>query len=137
MLPVLFAAALLAPVSALACPGAKPAQVTTASAGNLDPTACAKSAALVGAGCTWSTHAMAVRVNSEGRAAAVTAKLAASSEALASEVAAPYRAGAFYVIANEVIESIDPSSILSLSGKVLEVEGVTYLLVTSVRDLNS
>lgn len=136
MIRALFVGALLVPASvALACPGS--ASATTTAAHDADPTACARNHALVGAGCAWSTGAMAQRVNAEGRAAAVTAKLVTSSESLSSEVAAPYRAGEFYVIANQVLELADPSTVLSMTGKVLEVDGVKYFLVTGFRVLNS
>lgn len=134
MFRLLVVSALLAPVAAFACPGSS--SVAQAD-GPADPTACARNAALVGSGCTWSTSAMAQRVNTEGRAAAVTARLVASKENLASEVAAPYRAGEFYVIANQVIERADPTAVLSMTGKMLEVEGVKYFLVTGFRTPNS
>jgi hypothetical protein len=137
--------ALFAPGLAFACPGAGSdemalfhgEQATVAATADLDPTACARSASLVGAGCTWSTRAMAQRVNTEGRSAGVTAKLTSTADVLSSEVAAPYRAGDLYVIANQVIEQATIGAVLSMSGKVLEVDGVKYFLVTAIQNANS
>lgn len=125
-----------APAAALACPGeqmasseeTKPALASTNAA--VDPTHCAKSAALVGSNCKWSTGSMAQRVQAEGKETAVTAKLQKQDKALASQVAVPFKVGDMYVIANSVIEQVDPSATLALSGKMLEVDGVKYFLVT-------
>jgi hypothetical protein len=127
-----------APVTALACPGsetastAPPATHASTNAA-VDPTHCAKSAALVGSNCAWSTGQMAQRVQAEGKDAKLTAKLAPQDQALDSRVAAPFKAGDMFVIANEVIEQADASATLALTGKVLEVDGIKYLLVTSVQ----
>jgi hypothetical protein len=39
--------------------------------------------------------------------------------------------GDMYVIANQVIEKADPAATLAMSGKMLEVDGVKYFLVTN------
>jgi hypothetical protein len=41
------------------------------------------------------------------------------------------------VIANQVIEQADASATLAMSGKVLEVDGVKYFLVSSFQKTNS
>jgi hypothetical protein len=137
---MLVALMLAAPSPALACPGnemaANPAKTELASAA-IDPTHCAKSAALVGSNCKWSTGQMAQRVQTEGEDVKVTSRLAKQEEVLASQVAAPFKAGELYVIANQVIEQADPNATLALDGKVLEVDGVKYLLVTSFQKTNS
>jgi hypothetical protein len=131
--------ALSVPSVALACPGAEMAststQTTTVSAA--DPTHCAKNAALVGANCQWSTGAMAQKVHAEGKDTQLTATLAPQKKVLASQVAAPYLAGDLYVIANTVIEQADTTRALSLTGKVLEVDGVKYFLVSSFAKTNT
>lgn len=141
MLRYVFAAALLAPASALACPGsettASASQTTELAAVNADPTHCAKNAALVGGNCAWSTGAMAQRVNTDGKDTTITAKLTAQAAALPSQVAVPFTVGGFNVIANTVIEQADPKATLAMSGKVLEVDGVKYFLVTSFQNANS
>lgn len=127
--------------SAFACPGAEMAgsspQTTLASAAAPDPTHCAKNAALVGGNCSWSTGAMAQRVDAEGKATALTAKLAKQEQKLPSQVAVPFQVGDMYVIANEVIEQADASATLALTGKMLEVDGVKYFLVTSFQKSNT
>ena len=128
---------LAAPSTALACGGEKTATASTATPAvtnaiaNADATNCAKNAALVGTNCAWSTGQMAQRVHTEGKDVSLTATLAKQDSPLKSKVAAPFKTGDMYVIANEVIEQADVSSSLALSGKVLEVDGVKYLLVTS------
>ena len=131
---VLFA--LAAPSAALACPGAEMATANT-STQVVDPTHCAHNAALMGSSCAWSTGAMAQRVQSEGKDLNVTARLAPQQTALASAVAAPYKTGDLFVIANSVIEQADVSASLALTGKVLEVDGIKYFLVTSFQKTNT
>jgi hypothetical protein len=135
MFGTLLSLALAVPSVALACPGAETAMASTSAAN--DPTHCAKNAALVGTNCAWSTGAMAQRVQAEGKEATVTARLASQTKKLDSQVAAPYLAGEYYVIANTVIEQADVSAPLALTGKVLEVDGVKYFLVTSFQKANS
>lgn len=74
---------------------------------------------------------MAQRVQAEGKETAVTAKLQKQDKVLASQVAVPYMVGDMYVIANSVIEQADPNATLAMTGKVLEVDGVKYFLVTN------
>lgn len=133
-----------APGAALACPGAQMASTTAeasdtrlAATAAVDPTHCAKNAALVGSNCAWSTGAMAQRVQAEGKDTTVTAKLANQSKALESHVAAPFQVGDMYVIANQVIETADPAATLAMSGKMLEVDGVKYFLVTNFQKTNT
>ena len=128
-----FAIALLAP-NALACPGSETASneahATTASAAASDPTHCAKDGALIGGCCSYSTNLMAQRVHADGAEATVTASLEKMDDMLASKVAAPWKAGEYRVIANSVMEAVDTTGTLSLTGKALEVDGVKYFLVT-------
>ena len=139
----LVALALAVPSAALACPGGETSMAdasrstSTSTTAAVDPTRCAHDAALVGSSCAWSTGMMAQRVQAEGKELSLTAKLAPQVSALASSVAAPYQAGGYYVIANEVIEQADASAVLAMSGKVLEVDGVKYFLVTSFAKANT
>lgn len=127
--------------SASACPGeqmasseeAKPAVAANA----VDPTHCAKNAALVGSNCKWSTGSMAQRVQAEGQETAVTAKLQKQDKSLASQVAVPFAVGGMYVIANEVIEQADMNATLAMTGKMLEVDGIKYFLVSNVQKSNT
>jgi hypothetical protein len=142
-----FFAAVLAPGMAWACPG-KGATADAASAeegttvatakaqsdAQLDATACAKKASLVGAACSYSTGMMASRVLDQGEAYTFTGTLVPTDEVLTSQVAAPFTAGPdrVRVIANEVVESATrPDSRMTWKGKVLEVDGVQYFVVTS------
>lgn len=137
----LLAALFLAPTAALACPGS---EATAANKDEsqlasvaVDPTHCAKNAALVGSNCAWSTGAMAQRVATEGKDTTITAKLTPQTKALASQVAVPFQVGGFDVIANQVIEQADTNGPLAMTGKVLEVDGVKYFLVTAFAKANT
>lgn len=128
---------LAVPAAAFACPGkgevaSTSTQTTELASVNADATKCAKKAALVGENCSYSTGMMAQRVDAEGAATKVVAQLTKQDAMLESHVAAPFKVNDLYVIANEVIEQVaDPSAPLALDGKVLEVDGVKYFLVTS------
>jgi hypothetical protein len=138
MFRIAAAFALLAPASALACPGsAKADGAAMASTASADPTHCAQNAELVGSCCSYSTNMMAQRVNEEGAATTLTAQLTRTADLLASKVAAPWTVGDYRVIANSVMEQIDTSRAVSVQGKVLAVDGVKYLLVTSAAPTNS
>ena len=128
-----------APTAALACPGeqvASQGEVKPTLAA-VDPTGAATNPALIGANCKWSTGSMAQRVQTEGKDTSVTAKLQKQDKALASQVAVPFKVGEMYVIANQVIEQADPAATLAMSGKVLEVDGVKYFLVSNAQKTNS
>ncbi len=141
----LLSVGLLAPGLALACGGAKgdktasaatPAATELAAVSEKDPTACAKKASLVGANCSYTTGMMAQRVLAEGSAWSFTGHLNASGNALGSHVAAPFTVGpdAVNVVANEVLETVTEKGLadqrLSVDGKRLEVDGVTYFVLT-------
>ena len=134
---VTFAIAL--PGAAFACSGhtdmASTAEAKAAAVAEADATRCAKKASLVGENCSYSTGMMAQRVHAEGKETSLTSvRLEKQDKMLESHVAAPYQVADMYVIANEVVEQIpDPSASMALSGKVLEVDGVKYLLVTSYK----
>ncbi len=141
----LIGAGWLVPQVALACPGKNCedcAHADEAEAAS-DPAACAKKAELVGGSCSYSTGMMAQRVLSEGRPWTFTGTLVESGGRLDSHVAAPFVVGPekVNVIANEVLESLTSSGAhggrVGLEGRVLEVEGVKYFVVTRYRPENS
>jgi len=136
----LLAAALLTPGLALACPGKTAdadahdtTHAATQSAAALDAAACAKKASLVGSACSYTTGMMASRVLEQGKVFSYTGTLKAVEGGLESQVAAPYLIGpsGIRVIANEVVESVtQPDARMTWSGKVLEVDGVEYFVLT-------
>lgn len=144
---------LVAPAAALACGGSKAcgdcdhgkttAHHAKTDAAAADPASCAKKAELLGGNCSYTTGMMAQRVLQEGAPYSYTGTLVAAQNTLASNVAAPYTIGPdkVNVVANEVVESITASgasaSRLALEGKLLEVEGVKYFVVTGFRTLSS
>jgi hypothetical protein len=122
---------------AFACPGSEKAEGTAMASAGADPTHCAKNADLVGSCCSYSTNMMAQRVHADGSETTLTAFFSKTAEQLASKVAAPWSVGDYRVIANSVMESADTSGALVVQGKVLEVDGVKYLLVTTVEKSNT
>lgn len=133
-----------------ACPGKDPAtcaqHAATATAegqarnaGN--PAHCARRADLVGPGaCSWTTEMVAQRVLEEGTPWSYVGRLVRSEEVLASKVAAPYTIGPdarIHVVANEILENVDATGRLELAGRLLDVDGTTYFVVTSAEPGNS
>lgn len=134
----------VAPGVAHACGGAPTqtaaadTEVTAVAVAGVNPTHCAKKAELVGSNCSYSTGMMAQRVLEQGKPYTFTGSLAASEGELKSRVAAPFRIGPeneLHVIANEVVESLVATGAqekrLTLSGRVLEVDGVQYFVATT------
>ena len=152
MTRVLFVAALMVPTAAFAC-GGKTAQTadaqeakaeTQVAAAAVDPTHCAKKAELVGSNCSYTTGMMAQRVLEEGKSWNFTGSLAAATNDLESNVAAPYTVGpegSINVIANEVVERLvegqGEGKRIALTGKLLEVDGTTYFVATEIAQVNS
>lgn len=143
---VAVAVGLSLPGLALACGGSKgdmakndvKAPGAHAALADKDPSATAKKADLVGANCSYTTGMMAQRVLAEGTPWNYTGTLSSSENALDSHVASPYTVGpggSVNVVATEVLESLTEQGAqgdrLSLSGKRLEVDGVTYFVLTS------
>lgn len=140
-------AALFVPSAALACGddancACKHGATATAEAPK-DPSACAKKAELVGGNCSYTTGMMASRVLSEGKPWTFTGKLVKDDNALDSHVAAPFVVGPerVHVVANEVVEGMSTSGAttgrVTVEGKMLEVDGLRYLVVTRYDALNS
>lgn len=103
---------------------------------------CARSGELIGSNCSYTTGMMARRVLEEGQDWNWVGSLAASGNTLPSMVAAPYTAQAStYVIATELVEALKADDAtaarLSLVGKLLEVDGVRYVVLTSYKVVNS
>lgn len=132
-----------APSLAFACDkaaslaSATPVSTAHAAAADSDPTSCAKKPGLVGANCSYTTGMMAQRVLAEGTPWSFTGSLTATDNALGTHVAAPYIVGPdkVNVVANEVLESLTEQGLQSgrvgLEGRKLEVDGVTYFVLTS------
>jgi hypothetical protein len=122
------------PVAALACGGDCPMDKATAAAVN--PSACAKHAELIGGNCSYTTGMMAQRVLEDGQTFTFTGHMSETENHLDSHVAAPYRIGPtqYNVLANEVLEQLKTTGAekgrVSLEGKLLEVDGNTYLVLT-------
>jgi len=132
------------PIAGLACDGARTGGGETAAVhAQGDPASCAKKAALVGGSCSYSTGMMAQRVIAEGTPWSFAGTLSATEDALASRVAAPFSVGpdAVRVIANEVLESIADAGLtdarINLEGRLLDVDGVQYFVLTGYQQLNS
>jgi hypothetical protein len=103
---------------------------------------CARAGELIGSNCSYTTGMMARRVMEDGQDWSYVGGLSSSENNLGSMVAAPYTvAGGAYVIANELLEMVttdgDAAARLSLVGKVLEVDGVRYVVLTSFKVINS
>ena len=128
----LFGSLMLAPSLVLACPGADASAQADRSA-----TACAKKADLVGANCSYTTGKMAQRVMEQGRTWSFTGSLASTENVLPSKVAAPFSVGPegrVKVVANEILEDLVAGGVegrVVLEGRLLEVDGVEYAVLTS------
>ncbi len=136
-------ATLVLPAAAFACGGDKAQGHAKVEAAAVNPAACAKKAELVGSNCSYSTGMMAQRVVAEGAPFTFAGKLAASEAELASHVAAPFVVGPekIAVVANEVLEQLTTAGVvasrLQLEGKLLEVDGVKYFVLTGYSALNA
>lgn len=151
MVQVFSAAVLFASVvsEARACPYEASAS-TTADSGTplvvaVDAAAashCAKEASLVGQNCSYTTGMFARRVVEEGQDWTWQGALTDARDELSSQVAAPFAAEpGTRVIANELVETLKGAghvhSRLALTGKLLDVDGVRYVVLTSFKVLNS
>ena len=123
--------------AAFACPGSGACSQGDCPehAAEVDPSSCARSPTLIGANCTFTTGMMAKRVVEEGRPWTFIGRLVPTENTLTSHVAAPFVAGGdVYVVANQVLErvreQIQPGLRLTLEGRLLEVEGVKYFVLT-------
>lgn len=142
--------ALALPSAAFACGGNKGTMTTKADTeakaevahADVDPTACAKKASLVGSSCSYTTGMMAQRIVAEGSDETYAGTLTAFSEKLDSHVAVPFTLGSdVHVVANEVIEQLTEAGLtdskISLEGKLLEVDGVKYFVATRYVSLSA
>lgn len=124
---------------AATAPAERQAQAKTA---RTQPGNCARQGELVGLeNCAWTTSLMAQRVLADGAPYTYVGGLSPSSRVLPSKVAAPFTmgpGGAMFVIANEVLDTLDPTAArVELTGKVLEVEGIVYFVATGAVPLDS
>jgi hypothetical protein len=102
-----------------------------------DPRAQARSADLIGPNCAYTTGLVARRTLDEGQPWTYAGRLVPADTVLPSKVAAPYAVGPeqrVRVVANEVLEDIAaggaPPPRVHLEGRLLEIEEVTYFVVT-------
>lgn len=104
-------------------------------------THCARGGALMGTNCSYTTGMMARRVVEEGADWSYVGALTPSANDLESLVAAPFTAGGHHVIANELVESLTVDGLsnvrMILGGKLLEVDGVRYVVLTSYKVINT
>ena len=110
----------------------------------VDPARSARQPDLVGPeSCSWTTSMMAQRVLDQGTPWTYVGRLAASVDALPSRVASPFTLGPdqrIHVVANEILEQLERASgapvswksRVELTGRVLEVDGITYFVATAV-----
>jgi hypothetical protein len=122
-------------------PSAAPA-AETGTVDAADASHCARAAELLGKNCSYSTGTMARRVLEEGTDWTYSGALVAAPNNLATMVAAPFTvADGVHVIANELVEVLSQGGHaddrLSVAGKLLEVDGVRYVVLTSYRVINS
>jgi hypothetical protein len=137
-----------APPSA-ACPGAdhdddvlaaaaEPEECAAHERDEIDPARTAHKPELVGPeACSWTTSMVAQRVLEQGTPWTYVGKLAASAEPLPSRVASPFTVGPdqrIHVVANQILEQVEPrdGARVELTGRVLEVDGITYFVATAV-----
>jgi hypothetical protein len=122
-----------------------PAPANQAAGASVDAAAASHSARageLIGSNCSYTTGMMARRVLEEGEHWEFEGALSASSNNLGSMVASPFTTqGGVNVIANELVELISHGghthARLSLIGKLLEVDGVRYVVLTSFKVINA
>ena len=103
---------------------------------------CARSAELVGANCTFATGSMARRVLEEGADWRGIGALLRTGNDLPSQVATPVRTSdGILVIATTLAEQLlaggDLAGPMRLEGRVLEVDGVRYLVLTAFQRVDT
>ncbi|MES2638901.1 MAG: hypothetical protein V4850_05445 [Myxococcota bacterium] len=142
-------AAYAGPIDAPAHVAPRSAAPVTPAAVTMDVTAASHSARggeLLGSNCSYTTGMMARRVLEEGQDWSYVGSLTPSSNDLVSMVAVPYTApdrsaAEVNVIANELVELMavegHVNARLSLVGKLLEVDGVRYVVLTSFKVINA
>jgi hypothetical protein len=132
-----FGASLVGSGLALACPTSDDCDCEEHVTNKANAAECAQNAELLGSACSYSTKMMAERVLAEGRHYSYIGSLHEASNELVSHVAAPFTVGPkndINVVANEVVEELSrvgaEKKRLDMSGKLLEVEGVLYYILT-------
>jgi hypothetical protein len=110
----------------------------------VDPARSARQPDLVGPeACSWTTSMMAQRVLEQGTPWTYVGRLTAAVDALPSKVASPFTLGPdqrIHVVANQTLEHLQRSSgepvtarsRVELTGRVLEVDGITYFVATAL-----
>ncbi len=115
---------------AFACPGAAAADA----AAN-----CASKAELVGSACSYATGSMAQRVLLDGADFAYSGVLAPAKKKVIAEVAVPFMvADGVAVVANGILDAVtDTKAGLDFRGKLLEVDGVRFFVITEAKPRTS
>ncbi len=118
-----------------------PAAAVTVDAGRVeavDAVRPPRSASLMGASCSFKTGMMARRVVAEGDVYAYVGTLQEQDGDEVDEVSCPYRIGGddgACVVANELVEHLAGADLagveLSVEGRILEVDGVRYVVLTA------
>ena len=142
MVPALSLASMVFLPAAYAGPYETAAHVAPSNAAPTIVSHSARAGELIGSNCSYTTGMMARRVLEEGQDWSYVGELTASGNNLGSMVAVPYTASeGVNIIANELLEIMAADgytrSRLSLSGKLLEVDGVRYVVLTSYKVINS
>ena len=103
----------------------------------IDPTSPARSGAMLGSACSYRTATIARRVMAQGADYAYVGSLQSNTEAQ-GEVACPFRVGGQLktcVVASELVEHLAGETVeseaLSLEGRILEIDGVRYVVLTA------
>jgi hypothetical protein len=110
-----------------------------------DPAQSARRPELMGReSCAWTTTMMAQRVLAEGQPYTYVGHLVPTERVLASKVAAPYTIGpdgTIFVVANEVLDRLvghgGEGSRIQVTGRLLEVEDVTYFVASALTPVRS
>lgn len=115
--------ALVVSAPAFACPGAAKSADAAAN--------CSQKSEYVGDACGVATGSMAQRVLLDGAEYVWSGVLAPARKKVIDEVAVPFLAGeGVAVVANGVLDGVDPKLNLALKGKMLVVDGVKFLVLT-------
>lgn len=103
----------------------------------VDPTSPARSGAMLGAACSFRTSTVARQVMAEGADYAYVGSLQRTA-ASQGDVACPFRVGAqaeTCVVASELVEHLAAEGVdglaLSLEGRIMEIDGVRYVVLTA------
>ncbi len=102
---------------------------------------CARAGELIGGNCSYTTGMTARRVVEEGAEWAFVGGLTPCTNDLESLVAVPFTANGHHIIANELVELLAAEGLTGakfvLAGRLLEIDGVRYVVLTSYKVINT